>query len=240
LQIISFFDVNAALISQVINGPKDFTTEQVCELSKFWGLTALESEFFILLIQRDRAGTQNLKKFFSEKIETCRLQSAQIQKRVEIDHILSDEAKAIFYSSWAYSAARLLTEIPSFQSLDEISARLNLSRQKTAKILEFLVFNGLCERRDDKYILGPQRTHLEYGSPFLGRHHMNWRAQALQKTEAIREDDELMFTAPLTLSRRDVLALRERLLQVIGELSAVVKVSKSETLYCLNVDLFEV
>jgi len=69
---------------------------------------------------------------------------------------------------------------------------------------------------------------------------MNWRAQALQKTEAIREDDELMFTAPLTLSRRDVLALRERLLQVIGELSAVVKVSKSETLYCLNVDLFEV
>ena len=239
-RIANYLGVNPALISQIINGPKDFTTEQVLELSKFWGLNAIETDLFVLLVDRERAGTQNLKKYYESKIKASRNLAKQVKERVEVDSVLTEETKAIFYSSWSYAAARLLTEIPNLQCLDEVAARLNFSRAKTADILEFLVDQRLCLKLNDRYAIGPQRTHLDFGSPFLGRHHMNWRARALQKAETVREEDELMFTAPLTLSRKDVLILRERLLQVIQELSGVVKNSKSEALYCLNIDLFEV
>ena len=238
-RIAKRLEVNAALISQIINGPKDFTTEQALELATFWGLRSNASDFFVLLVERERAGTNNLKALLTRRIEAGRSNGLLVKEVVRTDHLMSEEAKATFYSSWSYAAARLLASIPG-QHREAIATRLRMTRVETAKLLEFLENQGLVVIEGEALAIGPNRTHLEFGSPFLSRHHLNWRLKGLQKIESLRGDSELMFTAPLVISRNDFAKLRERLLEVVKELSEKVKDSPSENLYCLNIDLFEV
>ena len=238
-KIANHLDVNSALVSQIINGPKDFTLEQGHELVKYLGLSEIEADYFLLLLQKERAGTHQLKSYFQNKIELLLKDSRQVANRVSQDYQLDDKAKAIFYSSWMYTAARLLTSIEEFQTVDAIAERLQISRAKASDILRFLANSGLCVEEKGRYKMGPSRTHLEYGSPFLNRHHLSWRTKAIQSIDVLRED-ELLFTAPLTISRTDFANLRERILKLIQEVSVEVKDSKSEAFFCFNVDLFEV
>src|ERR1700727_1723751 len=56
-------------VSQVLNGQAHFSLEQAEKISRFLQHTPEEREYFFLLLQRDRAGTRELEKYFLEKIE---------------------------------------------------------------------------------------------------------------------------------------------------------------------------
>ncbi|HRO67840.1 MAG TPA: hypothetical protein PL182_09780, partial [Pseudobdellovibrionaceae bacterium] len=69
------------------------------------------------------------------------------------------------------------------------------------------------------------------------KHHQNWRVQALLKAEALGED-ELMFTSPMTLSKKDFEEFKIELSDLIQRFSARVKESPSEEVGCFNLDWF--
>ncbi len=48
-------------ISQVLKGTSDFTPEQAEEVNEFLGHTTEQAEYFLLLVQLERAGTKKLK-----------------------------------------------------------------------------------------------------------------------------------------------------------------------------------
>jgi uncharacterized protein (TIGR02147 family) len=238
-RIAAHLELNPAHISQIINGPKDFTLEQGHDLAAYLGLSALESDYFFLLLEKDRAGTHRLKKYFEAKMEKLKTEAQNVAKRFPKDHKMDEAAKSNFYSNWMYSAVRLITSMPQFTSVDAIAKRMQLSRARTTEVLRFLVENGLCVEEKGRYKMGPQRTHLERESPHIGRHRSNWRIKALHQMDTLSET-ELMFTAPMTMSREDFAELKEELMKVIERLSPKIKDSKPESLFCLNIDLFEV
>ena len=61
-------------ISQILYAKAHLSLEQAEALTKFFGLTTDEAHFFLLLVQRERAGTQNLKTYFNGQIERVREQ----------------------------------------------------------------------------------------------------------------------------------------------------------------------
>ena len=67
-KIARHLEVNSTLVSQVMSGSRDFSHEQALELSQYMGLSELESEYFILLVQLEKAGTQNLKTYIRKQI----------------------------------------------------------------------------------------------------------------------------------------------------------------------------
>ena len=134
---------------------------------------------------------------------------------------------------------RLLTSIERYQRLDDIADYLGLSKARTRKALEFLVNVGLCVEKDGVYQIGPARTHLGAGDELLPRHHGNWREKAIQRSEKL-SDEEMMFTAPLTIAEKDIPRVRQILLKLVSEVSQVVEDSTAEKIYCLNLDWFEV
>jgi uncharacterized protein (TIGR02147 family) len=229
--------VNSTLVSQVFSGLKDFTTEQAADIADYLGLTPLESEYFILLVQIERAGTARLKSHFKSRLAEIKASSKKIDQRVEKDRALSEQEKAVFYSSWIYSAIRLYCSLSDEgQTLERISEQFDLSRAKASELVRFLVGAGLCEKKHEAYFMRAQRTVLENNSPFSVRHHTNWRLKALQKADSLSEA-EFMFSAPFSISHEDLAQFRESLLVLIKELYARVKDSKAETLACFNVDL---
>jgi hypothetical protein len=190
-----------------------------------------------MLVKIERAGSRLLKDHYKKKLEKLKEQSLNLKERVNQDRILSDYEKSIFYSSYLYSAVRLSTSIGEGQTISEIAERFQIPREKVTAILSFLMESQLCNEENGKYFLGTQHTHIERGSPFLPRHHHNWRVKALERTDSI-SDQELQFTGPVSISKEDFQSVRELLVEVISKSLDKVKKSEPTEVACLLIDWF--
>lgn len=106
--------------------------------------------------------------------------------------------------------------------------------------MDFLLSAGLCVEKDGLLMPGHPMTHLEAESPFVARHHGNWRIKAMERHPVLRSSDELAYTAPMTLSEKDVAQIRKLLADLVQRTDEIVTTSPSEKLYCMNLDWFEV
>ena len=53
-------------------------------------------------------------------------------------------------------------------------------------------------------------------------------------------DEDLNFTAPLSLSQEDFEKLREDMLKLIGNVYKTVKDTNPDNIFCINIDFFRV
>lgn len=236
-RISQTLNINQTLLSQILSGTRDFNPDQAFALSNYLGLSPLETEYFLILLQIEKAATKTLKDHLVKKRDEIKKESLNLSKRVPHEKTLSDEEKAIFYSSWIYSAVRLFTSIEKGVTTDEVVQKFSITRAKAAEILRFLTSTGLCVEEKGLFTQGVQRTHLDRTSPYIQRHHSNWRVKAIQRSDNL-EDDELMFTGPLSISYSDFTKVREKIVDLIKEVSNTVKESDPEEVACFNVDLF--
>ncbi len=232
--------VNTTLLSQIMSGSRDFSHEQTYSLSLYLAHTELETDYFSLLVQLNRAGTIELKKHIQKKIETIKTDALQLSKRISHEKKLTEQQRSVFYSSWIYSAVHLLTSTNDRGvTLDDVAKRFRFSKQKALQIIQFLLSTGICSELSGRYVMGVQSTYVEHGSPHLLKHHSNWRIKAIQRSESISEK-ELMYTGQFSLSQKDFEVLRERIAEFLKEANLMVKESKAEDLACLNIDWFQI
>lgn len=231
--------VNSTMVSQIFKGPKDLSIEQALDLCEHYAMPELETEFFISLVQRDRAGTVRLRKRLTEKLEDLKLQSLNVKDRLKIKTEMSEAEKAVFYSDYIYTAVLMLTSVKGTQDAQSISKHLNVPPQRTHKVLDFLVNHELCEHHDGQYKMLPHRSHVAANSMMVSSHHKNWRQKSIEKSEKLSKE-ELMYTAPISLSKADFLTIREKLVGVIKEATDLIEPSEPETAACLSLDLFYV
>lgn len=238
-ELSRFIRVHTTLVSQILKGHKDLTTDQAILACEFFGLSQLESEYFVLLVNLDRAGNPAAKRFYKNKIQKLKEQSQNISERVTADLSLSEEQRAVFYSHWGYSAIRQSVALPGINTVEDISHFLELPIERVNSCMSFLLQTGLCKLVGKKIGVGPSSTHIEASSPWVNVHHMNWRNRAIHSLNSASPAD-LHYTAPVTLSAADCEVIKERLIQLIQDVRATVDPSPSEKMYCLNLDWFEV
>ena len=236
-RIAAHLGVHSSFVSQVLTSTRDFSLEQAHLLCSFMGLKAIETDYFMLLVERDRAGTKLLKDYFTEKLDRLKKDSLEIASRIPQDRGLTDYERSVFYSSWLYSAIRLWTSVGDGKTLDEVAQRFSLPRAKAIKILQFLAEIQLCTEINGRYKMGAQRIHLDRKSPFITKMHSNWRIKSIEASESL-DDTEMMFTAPLSVSKKDFEQIREQLVALIQSVSEKVTASDPEDIACLNIDFF--
>lgn len=230
--------ISSSLVSQILAGSKTLTPDQASDLADYIGLTETEGEYFQLLVELDRSGNHRYQEKLRKKMARAQEQSKKIGKRVPRNLELTNEQKAIYYSSWLYTGIRNMTAVPDFSNVDALSKRLGVDISIIHRVLRFLVDNGLCVEAEGKLSYGPASIHVDKESPFVNKHHQNWRFQALQKMENKKTDD-IFFTSPMSLSHDAVEEVRRLLPTVIQNVMKIVGPSPSETTACLNIDWFE-
>ena len=85
--------------------------------------------------------------------------------------------------------------------------------------------------------IGPQVTHMGHDSPFVNRHHANWRLKGLQYLENL-SDNDLFCTGPMALSKEAAKSIRKSLVELIERSTKSAANSDSEVVRCLNIDWF--
>lgn len=231
--------VHSSLVSQVLSGPKDFSMEQGLGAARFFNFTARETEYLLLLIQIAKAGTQELRTFYERQAEKFQENASQVAGRITGASRLNEADLALYYSDWIYIAVWLATMMTDLKSAAGIASHLSVPRGDVETALDFLITAGLVAATDDGYEAKVMKTHVPASSPLARRHHVNWRLKAIEHA-SLTATDEVMFTAPMTLSKKDFIWLKAQILTLVEAASEVVKASPSEELACLNIDLFRV
>lgn len=237
--IAEHLNIHPTLLSQILSGSRVFTDEQVFLLGEYLGLTDLENDYIFLLHQIANTDNKRFKVRLNKKKDELKIKSLNLSERLEKEKVLSEEERYTFYSSWQYSAIRMFSSLEGGKTRDEIAERFDLEKKSVSEILNFLVKAGLCRLERDKYHLHISRTHIEKTSPFYKQHHTNWRIKSIQKMDNLSEEN-LFFTAPLSVSQEDFEMLREEMLKLIQRVSSVVKDSRAEDIFCLNMDFFRI
>jgi uncharacterized protein (TIGR02147 family) len=239
LKMAEHLGVHTTLVSQVLKGGKTFTLEQGSLAADFLGLTEDETDFFLLLIQEDRAASPALKKNLARQKEKFRQQSRKLENRLIGEMKLTEEKKAIFYSDWIYSAVRQLTAIEGYSQPEQIAAYFGLTNRKIREVVDFLLTTDLLQEKNGKLAVGVRTTQLESGSPWINARHGQWRQRAIEGLH--REDPVRMhYTCPMTLSVADAQKVREQIIKLLESVDKIIDPSPSEELRCLNIDWFKV
>ncbi len=236
--IASHLRVHTSLISQIVRGSKHLTLEQAVDLAAYFGLNPIETDYLLTLVEWERAGSTALKKFFLEKRERLLRQSKKVSALFSKSQSLSESQRAIFYSQWYFSAIRLLTDIPAFQTREAIAEHLKLSQATARAAVDFLLSAGLVVEKKGVLECGPTWTFASDGTPHAARHHTNWRLKALERIEQRREH-EVQITLPVTLSVKDRAKLRKMIFKFVEESKELVESSPAEVLSILTLDLFD-
>jgi uncharacterized protein (TIGR02147 family) len=230
--------ISSTMVSLILKGNKHLTLEQATELADFLGLSDSETDYFYLMVEHGRAGTFKLQQRLSRRLKEAQNQAKKVSHRIKKDMELNEEVKAIFYSSWIYSGIRLLSALEDFHNPHAIAGRLNLPPSIVKKIVDFLVENGLCKMQGHRLTYGPSRTHIDNDSPFVTKHHQNWRVRGFGQMDSFKESD-LFFTGPLCVSVEAAEEIRRLLPNMIEQIMKIAGPSRSEKLQCLNIDWFE-
>jgi len=230
--------ISSTMMSLIFKGDKNLSLEQAAEASELLGLNERETEYFFLMVELGRAGTHKLQTKLRRQIREAQNEARKLSKRLKKDIDLSDEVKAIFYSSWIYSGIRNLVAVEGFNDSASLAKRLNLPQHIVANALDFLIENNLAKRENGKITYGPARTLVPSDSPFVKKHHQNWRLRGFSMMDQVNEDN-LFYTSPMSLSVEAADQIRRMLPKLIEEVGRIVGPSPSEKVYCLNLDWFE-
>lgn len=236
-QLAEAAQCQSTYISQVLHGKAQLSPEQAERIARYLQLGKEETHFFMLLVYKERAGSKELKAYYLTQIEERIVQRLNVVNRLGAQNSLSDEQHAIFYSSWQYLAIHMALTIPELRTREALSKYFNISLDRTDKVLEFLVQVGLATQNKNIYTTGTPLIRLGKDSPHIFKHHGHWRQQSIESLERETTTD-LHYSAVVTLSKADVLKLKERLLEHIKENLAVVRESPEEEVYVYNLDFF--
>ena len=230
--------VSNALLSQVMRGQKILSLEIADGIAELLDLDDRETDFLLLLVEAERAGTQRLKRHFQKKIEVEKEKSRLLKNRLKETSALSIDIKAQYYSSWLYTAIRNLAVCADQSSVETLAARLNLPRPVVLEIIDFLLQHSLLDEHSGHWTTGINTTYLASDSPLISKHHQNWRLKSLQQVD-LRKQEDLFYTSPMSLSLVASRDIRKEIVEFTQQVQRLVGPSNSEVVRCLNIDWFE-
>lgn len=225
-------------VTNILNAHANLSMEQAEALNSFFAHTKEEAQLFLLMVLRERAGTHTLKAHFQEQIDQLHAGRLVLTKRLGQRNILTDEQRSTFYSVWYFLAAQIGLTIPGWRSHEELAANLGLSRARTAEILQFLCEVGLVKKSGNHFVPAETQIRLGRESHHILKHHSNWRMKAMESLE--REGlNDLHYSGVVSLSARDVVRIKNLLLEQLKENLKIIGASKEEKLYGLNLDFYD-
>ncbi|MDB2447380.1 TIGR02147 family protein [bacterium] len=228
----------AAYVSHVLVGYKHFSLEQAEAIARYFKFRNDETEFFLTLVEHNKAGTIQLKNFLKRQLKAKRESHQKIKNRVGIKTEISPEDQAMYYSSWHYQAVRMALTLPNTNTTEAISQKLNVPIERINEVLGFLLSRSLIKEDHGRYVSTELTIHLGNDSPLISKLHTNWRIHTLKNLDRKNEED-FHYSGAVTLSEGDFHKVRETLMDALVKSHNTIKPSSSERLCVLALDFYE-
>lgn len=227
--------VSSSLLSLILKGEKNLSLEQAVGICEYFGFDSDQTQYFFLLVEIGRAGSEKLRKILSQRVNQFR---NSLARRVGDAEEVADQIKSIYYSHWAYTGIRNFIATDGSTSAEKMATKMKLPVSTVMRVLNFLRTHNLIVEERNKLKVSQKRIHVDRSSIFVQRHHANWRLKAINELSHDNSDN-VFFTSPMSLSAEAAEEIKRRIPQVIEEIMAISGPSESEKVYCLNLDWFQ-
>jgi uncharacterized protein (TIGR02147 family) len=226
-------------ITRVLNGEVHLTPDQAHGIAKYFALSETETDYFMLLVDFERAASPALKKRIQAKLEELRNKGRAIGSSIDADANVSGHDRFRYYSSWIYGAVHVACMIQPF-SARELSERLTVNVEIIRATLLDLQSMGLIAQAGAGRLKATSRTvHLPTGSAAANNGHMIWRNRVIQKLQE-PTDEGLHYSGIHNLSKADLRTVEKTVKDAVLRCRKTIEKSPPETLAVLCVDWFEI
>ena len=224
-------------VSQIIHGRANLSLEQAQTLNDFFSHSKEEALFFLLLVQKDRAGTRALVAHFQELIDEMLRKRLVLTKRLGPKEVLSDVHQATYYSSWIYAAVHIALTIPELRTREALAHYFVVPVRRITEALDFLTNAGLVQESKKGFEVTQAQIRLGNDSKNILKHHTNWRLQATESLDREQLSD-LHYSGVVSLSTEDVIKVKNIFMDSIKNSQAVIKDSREQELCAVVIDFF--
>lgn len=226
-------------LSRVLRGETHLTLEQANGLCEFWQLSENEVEYFMTMVERERAGDRVYRQRLQRKLDSLRRTEEDLSTRLKHPTLEIQEQDYVYYSAWWMQAIHIAVSIPELQTAEKISQRLALPLSVVTDTLTRLETSGLVSFKNDRWTFSSSSMHLPKDSFLISLHHKNWRERAVFNSQ-INAPDSLHYTVIQSISQHAFDKIKHLLLKAIDDYSTLANPSKEEEIVCLACDFFKV
>ncbi len=231
--------IQPAFLSQVLAEKYPLSLEQADLANQFFDHSRDEAEFFLMLVGRDRAGTDSLKKYFSGKIAQLLEQRVILADRLEPRREIDERTKGIYYSSWLYSAVHVGCSIPTLQTRRAIIEHFRISPELADSILDFLLEAGMLMKDGDRFLITQTWARVDGRSPHIRNHHTNWRMKSIDHLDELNVD-ELHYSGVFSADLETIEKIRIHFADFIAQQVKLIEPAPEKELFSITADVFRI
>lgn len=230
----------AAYLSQVLKQRVHLTEDQLLPIAEDLGFSAAETNYVLLLLRYEKAGTPNLQLYLKQGLATIRSDQNKLSAHANPDRIVRlEEELTKYFASWIPSVIHLLTSSENYRTVDRIAERLKLSKKVTKETLNFLLKMEWVKKINQDYHYASGSVHIPKESPHHSSMQTTRRVLALNSI-AIDSQDSVHFSSIFTISKDAFVELNSLVSNFVQKSTKVIHASGTEDVYCLCLDLFQI
>lgn len=232
---------HSTFISQVLSGRGHFSHEQALLFCSHFKLSEEESEFFIDLLNRDRAGTSEASLHFQRIINRKILERRSFQKRNRLQSVLRENQEVKYLASWIPSAVYGAVHISELQTAKKLSDYLNIDTRVAEETLASLQGLGLVSLKKDRWVPTEHDLHISKDSAFAGHYHGSWRLKTASRlAELPRTIHQTHYSSVFAISNQVAEEIREVILRNLTDIRKKMVSASSEQLFVLCLDFYPI
>ncbi len=239
-RLASFLGCQLSFISLVLTTEhQHFSLEHGHRICEFLELSEDETEFFILLLSKARAGSKDLENFYDRKIKARLKERNEIKDRIKNQTTLSEAQRALYYSDWYYTAIHMILRCRGDIPAQDLARALGISVTKVHECFKFLEEAGIVLKKGSRFEVQDIRIHLGAGGTWLNAHHKNWRNRAILSLDDVGEDD-LHYSMITSISEKVAREMKGKILSMIQENEALIPEAEDRVVFGLGLDFFKI
>lgn len=223
-------------LSRVMNSKMDLTMDQAFVLCRHLKFTPDEREYFICLLEHDRASDKTYREYLNEKVKKLRSQQENIGRIISRTETTPDNS-GLYFSTWYYCAIHLLTSSPKYQTREAIATKLELPQSIVSEVLQQLLKWGAITNKFNKWEYKQGEFHLSKFNPYVNLHHNNWRSRAILDSQSA-DNQNLHYTNIQIARIEDIAKIKDLALEFIRKCDKILGPSDPEEGVVINLDVF--
>jgi uncharacterized protein (TIGR02147 family) len=231
-------------LSRVLSSEVHLVADHIYGLSEHWRLSESETDYFLLLLEKEKASTPKYRNRINTNIVKAREAHENLQNKTKKPSADLSEKEIKYYSAWYWSAIHIATSIPELQSLGAISKKLHLNEDLVLEVLNELTSYGWIKKEGsgvkEKWKFNSSELHVPKSSHLSTLHHSNWRHLAVLDSQRTKSNSGFHFTAVQSIDQKAWEQLKELILKFIEDAQKISSPAKEEKLISFCLDFFEV
>lgn len=235
-RLSEFLDCHPTFVSQVLKEKAHLSQDQAIKFSRFAKLNTTETEFFLNLVGRQRAGTKESKDFFDGLIKRQLEARIDLKTRWQKQNTSISEHETLYFTSWFLQMVHALCQLPQTQTSKSIAVALRAKQEEVESCLETLKGLKLVEQKDKSWKSTENFLHLSKSSPLINSFHLQWRQKIMTEFMSTKSLPGTHYSGVLTFSEELVDPIRKEIVSSLDAIMKMIKSSPSETAYALAVD----